>query len=47
MVYAYILLVSMNQTVFKYMSYHKATVVITGRAHCFHDYIYITPILLP
>ena len=22
------------------------TVVITGRAHCFHDCIYITPILL-
>ena len=20
---------------------HKAIVVITGRAHCFHDYIYI------
>ena len=30
----------------KCMSSHKATVVITGRAHCFHDYIYITPILL-
>ena len=29
----------------KYMSCHKAIVVITGRAHCFHDYIYITPIL--
>ena len=28
------------------MSCHKATVVITGRAHCFHDCIYITPILL-
>ena len=25
---------------------HKANVVITGRAHCFHDYICITPILL-
>ena len=25
---------------------HKAIVVITGRAHCFHDYIYITLILL-
>ena len=22
----------------KCMSYHKAIVVITGRAHCFHDY---------
>ena len=30
----------------KCMSCHKAIVVITGRAHCFHDYIYITPILL-
>ena len=30
----------------KCMSYHKAIVVITGRAHCFHDYIYITLILL-
>ena len=28
------------------MSCHKAIVVITGRAHCFHDCIYITPILL-
>ena len=25
---------------------HKPFVVITGRAHCFHDYIYITLILL-
>ena len=25
------------------ISCHKAIVVITGRAHCFHDYIYITP----
>ena len=25
---------------------HKVIVVITGRAHCFHDYIYITLILL-
>ena len=25
----------------KYMSCHKAIVVITGRAHCFHDCIYI------
>ena len=24
----------------KCMSCHKASVVITGRAHCFHDYIY-------
>ena len=30
----------------KCMSRHKAIVVITGRAHCFHDYIYITLILL-
>ena len=29
----------------KCMSCHKAIVVITGRAHCFHDYIYILPIL--
>ena len=28
------------------MSCHKAIVVITGRAHCFHDCIYITPVLL-
>ena len=28
------------------MSCHKDIVVITGRANCFHDYIYITPILL-
>ena len=25
----------------KCMSCHKAIVVITGRAHCFHDYVYI------
>ena len=30
----------------KCMSCHKVIVVITGRVHCFHDYIYITPILL-
>ena len=30
----------------KWMSCHKAIVVITGRAHCFHDCIYITLILL-
>ena len=30
----------------KCMNYHKAIVVITGKAHCFHDYIYITFILL-
>ena len=30
----------------KCMSCHKAIVVITGRAHCFHDNIYITLILL-
>ena len=30
----------------KCMSCHKAIVVIIGRAHCFHDFIYITPILL-
>ena len=30
----------------KCMSCHKAIVVITGRAHCFHDYIYVTLILL-
>ena len=30
----------------KCMSCHKFTVVIMGRESCFHDYIYITPILL-
>ena len=30
----------------KCISYYKATVVIIGRAHCFHDSIYITPVLL-
>ena len=30
----------------KCMSSHKAIVVITGRAHCFYDNIYITLILL-
>ena len=28
------------------MSCHKAIVIVTGRAHCFHDCIYITPALL-
>ena len=28
----------------KCMSCQKAIVVITGRAHCFHDCIYITPV---
>ena len=30
----------------KCMSCQKDIVVITGRAHCFHDWIYITPVLL-
>ena len=30
----------------KCMSCHKAIVVITGRANCFQDYIYIMLILL-
>ena len=30
----------------KCMSCHKAIVAITGRAHCFHDNIYITLVLL-
>ena len=30
----------------KCISYHKAIVVIIERAHCFHDCIYITPVLL-
>ena len=30
----------------KCMSCHKVIVLITGRAHCFHNCIYITPILL-
>ena len=30
----------------KCISCRKAIVVIIGRAHCFHDYIYNTPILL-
>ena len=29
-----------------HMMYMMSIVVITGRAHCFHDYIYITLILL-
>ena len=34
------------QHVPKCMSCQKAIVVITGRAHCFHDCIYITSVLL-
>ena len=38
--------VRLSNHVPKCMSCHKAIVVISGRAHCFHDYIYITLILL-
>ena len=38
--------VQMVHHVPKCMNCHKAIVLITGRAHCFHDYIYIMPILL-
>ena len=31
---------------FKCMGCHKAIVVMTGRAHCFHDCIYMMLILL-
>ena len=31
----------------KCMSYHKSIVVITWRTHCFHDCIYIAPIMSP
>ena len=30
----------------KAIGYDQISVVITGRAHCFHDYMYIMPILL-
>ena len=30
----------------KCMSYQKAIVMITERAHCFNDCMYITPVLL-
>ena len=36
----------MMHTMPKCMSCHKAIVVITGRAHCFRDCVYITLILL-
>ena len=32
--------------IYRCMSCHKAIVMIAGRAHCFHDCIHITPILL-
>ena len=35
-----------TRSVPKCMSCHKVIVVITGRTHCFHDCMYITPILL-
>ena len=31
---------------YKCISCHKPIVVISARTHCFHDCIYITPILL-
>ena len=40
MMYGYTLLVPMNRRVL-----NKAIVVMTGRAHCFHDSIYIILIL--
>ena len=46
MMYGYTLLVPMNQRVHECMSCHKAILVIIGRAHCFHDNIYIMLILL-
>ena len=30
----------------KWLSWHKAIVLITRSAHCFHDYIYVTLILV-
>ena len=33
-------------TISKWMSCHRVTVMITGRAHCFHDYIYISYVRL-
>ena len=42
MVYGYVPVHHVPQ----FPSFHKAIVVITGRAHCFHDCIYVTPILL-
>ena len=39
------LLVPMNQKVLNKLSCYKAIVVITGRAHCFLDCIYITRII--
>ena len=44
MMYGYIMITVHH--VPKCMSCHKAIVVITGRAHCFHDFIYIKLILL-
>ena len=35
-----------HMTYVKSMSWHKAIVVITGRAHRFRNYIYVTLILL-
>ena len=35
-----------HMTYVKSMSCHKAIVVITGRAHCFYDCVYVTLILL-
>ena len=43
-VYIYIYVIMMYgwpHDMSKCMSCHKAIVVITGMAHCFHDYIYI------
>ena len=41
MMYGYIRTSCTVHHVPKCMSCHKAIVVITGRAHCFHDYMYI------
>ena len=44
MMYGYIMITVHH--VPKCMNYHKAIVVTTRRAYCFHDCIYIMPILL-
>ena len=45
-IYIYIYDIYIYIYTYIYINTYKTIVVITEKANCFHDYIYITPILL-
>ena len=45
-IYITVIITALHHVTFKWMSCHKAIVVITGRVHSIHDCVYITLILL-